>query len=283
MAGRRPPPQRFAALWGRSVTCQLLLTRGVTTWRTHECVHHSIINERWVESRTGASADAEAPPRFPSPSRPGEFHPEPLTEPERIRTSHNPPDDVAHAPTRAVPRLGSTLRRAATQRSEPERRQEWRRGTQSACATSSPKKSGCQTGRRPFRGVESTACREGDPGRWGSSGLAGCRGPVPQMELGPFRCLLVVEWRAPAPGFFPARSAFPVSQAGRRPHLHFPGRQGCSPTFLGLLSRGSALTGFRARTLASYQVQPTTSLGGSFPHWRSAPLGRTEKCGLTLD
>ncbi len=171
MAGRRPPPQRFAALWGRSVTCQLLLTRGVTTWRTHECVHHSIINERWVESRTGASADAEAPPRFPSPSRPGEFHPEPLTEPERIRTSHNPPDDVAHAPTRAVSRLGSTLRRAATQRSEPERRQEWRRGTQSACATSSPKKSGRQTGRRPFRGVESTACREGDPGRWGKLGI----------------------------------------------------------------------------------------------------------------
>jgi hypothetical protein len=33
------------------------------------------------------------------------------------------------------------------------------------------------------------------------------------------------------------------------------------------LSRGSALAGFPTRTLASYQVQPTTSLGGSFPHW----------------
>ena len=33
------------------------------------------------------------------------------------------------------------------------------------------------------------------------------------------------------------------------------------------LSRGSALAGFPARTLASYQVQPTTSLSGSFPHW----------------
>ncbi len=63
-----------------------------------------------------------------------------------IRTSHNPPDDVAHAPTRAVSRLFSTLRRAATQRSEPERRQEWRRGTQSACATSLPKKSGEKCG-----------------------------------------------------------------------------------------------------------------------------------------
>ena len=64
-----------------------------------------------------------------------------------VRISHNPPDDVAHAPTRAalapaVSRLFSTLRRAVTQRSESERRQEWRRGTQSACATSSPKKSG---------------------------------------------------------------------------------------------------------------------------------------------
>jgi hypothetical protein len=33
------------------------------------------------------------------------------------------------------------------------------------------------------------------------------------------------------------------------------------------LSRGSALAGFPARALASYRVQPTTSLGGSFPHW----------------
>ena len=33
------------------------------------------------------------------------------------------------------------------------------------------------------------------------------------------------------------------------------------------LSRGSALAGFPARALASYQVQPTTSSGGSFPHW----------------
>ena len=33
------------------------------------------------------------------------------------------------------------------------------------------------------------------------------------------------------------------------------------------LSRGSVLAGYPARALASYQVQPTTSLGGSFPHW----------------
>jgi hypothetical protein len=33
------------------------------------------------------------------------------------------------------------------------------------------------------------------------------------------------------------------------------------------LSRGSALAGYPTRALASYQVQPTTSLSGSFPHW----------------
>jgi hypothetical protein len=33
------------------------------------------------------------------------------------------------------------------------------------------------------------------------------------------------------------------------------------------LSRGCTLAGFPTRALASYQVQPTTSLGGSFPHW----------------
>ncbi len=41
--------------------------------------------------------------------------------------------DVAHALL--------TLRSGGNTASEPERRQEWRRGTQSACATSLPKKS----------------------------------------------------------------------------------------------------------------------------------------------
>src|SRR4029453_14984450 len=44
------------------------------------------------------------------------------------------------------------------------------------------------------------------------------------------------------------------------------------------LSRGSALADYSARALASYQVQPTTSLGGSFPHWESPPLGAPRKC-----
>src|SRR5260370_35585128 len=38
------------------------------------------------------------------------------------------------------------------------------------------------------------------------------------------------------------------------------------------LSRGFALAGFPARALASYQVQPTTPLSGSFPPWSSSPL-----------
>ena len=90
-----------------------------------------------------------------------------------IRTSHNPPNDVAHAPTSAVSRrLFSTLRLAVAQRSEPERRQQRHRAgaapsgretgggpaatgsvvligflessdaARSACATSLPKKSG---------------------------------------------------------------------------------------------------------------------------------------------
>ena len=63
-----------------------------------------------------------------------------------VRTSHNPPDDVAHAPARPMSRLFPALRRAVTQRSESERRQEWRRGTQSACATSSSKRSGEKCG-----------------------------------------------------------------------------------------------------------------------------------------
>ena len=37
------------------------------------------------------------------------------------------------------------------------------------------------------------------------------------------RCSLVGELRVPAPGFFPVRVAFPVSLAGRRPHLYFRG------------------------------------------------------------
>ena len=57
------------------------------------------------------------------------------------------------------------------------------------------------------------------------------------------RCSLVDEWRDPAPGFFPARAAFPAAWPGRHPQLHFRGLlklhtryslHGCSPTFRGL-------------------------------------------------
>jgi len=75
-------------------------------------------------------------------------------------------------------------------------------------------------------------------------------------------------------GVFPVRAAFPVSQAGRHPHLHFRGLlklhtryglQGCSPTFPWALSRGFALVGFPARALASYPVLPTTPGVGPSP------------------
>ncbi len=88
-------------------------------------------------ARTGPARPSE-PPGSPEDSaeRLSSNHGSVSRASSLVRTSHNPPEDVAHAPTRAVSRLFSTLRRAVTHRSEPERRQEWRRGTQSACATS---------------------------------------------------------------------------------------------------------------------------------------------------
>ena len=62
--------------------------------------------------------------------------------------------------------------------------------------------------------------------------------------------------------------AFSVSQAGRRPSLHFRGllrlhtRYGlfdCSAAQGGLLSRGFGPAGYPAKPLVSYQVLPTTS------------------------
>ena len=48
----------------------------------------------------------------------------------------------------------------------------------------------------------------------------------------------------------------------------------------GKVPLGRALEIWDARKLSS----PTNNyLSGSFPHWRSAPLRRTEKCGLTWE
>ena len=53
--------------------------------------------------------------------------------------------------------------------------------------------------------------------------------------------------------------------------LHRPGRP---------LSQGFVPAGYPTRPPVSYQIKPTTVLGGSFLHWCYAPSGRTEKCGL---
>ena len=87
---------------------------------------------------------------------------------------------------------------------------------------------------------------------------------------------------------FPVHAAFPVTQAGRHPHLHFRGllrlysRYGplnCSTAQSGLCHEAST------RLVAEPSCSSATrsidnSLGGTFLHWRYAPSGRTEKSGL---
>src|SRR5438552_11183380 len=89
---------------------------------------------------------------------------------------------------------------------------------------------------------------------------------------------------------FPVHAAFPVTQAGRRPHLHFRGllrlysRYGpldCSTAQGGLCHEAST------RPVAQPSCSSATrsidnSLGGTFLHWCYAPSGRTEKSGLVL-
>src|ERR1700751_307034 len=68
-------------------------------------------------------------------------------------------------------------------------------------------------------------------------------------------------------GCFPSHAAFPESQAGRRPHLHFRGLlrlhshygpSDCSTAPRRPLSQGFSPEGCPARPLASYQIKPTT-------------------------
>jgi hypothetical protein len=87
-------------------------------------------------------------------------------------------------------------------------------------------------------------------------------------------------------GFFPARAAFPVLEAGRHPRFYFRGLlklhshyglQGCSPTLLWALSRGFTLTGFPIRALASYRIQPTTIRMGPSPTGNPRLWGALQK------
>jgi hypothetical protein len=81
-------------------------------------------------------------------------------------------------------------------------------------------------------------------------------------------------WRAPAPGSSQTALAFPERTAGRHPHLSFRGLlklharyslRSCSPTYSGLLSRGSDPASYPAEPLVSYQGIPTTPCVGPSP------------------
>src|SRR5258707_353528 len=137
------------------------------------------------------------------------------------------------------------------------------------------------TGRRPFwRRSGPRPPANPEPPSLTQTTFPTCRAHYPG---GPDQVL--VGWRVARsrPGFFPVLRGFlPCSCCLRR----YPGR----PAFTSLisrppqashalrpaallthhtwaLSRGFALTSFPAGGLASYQVEPATSLGGFFPHW----------------
>ena len=87
---------------------------------------------------------------------------------------------------------------------------------------------------------------------------------------------------------FPVHAAFPVSEAGRHPQLHFRGllrlhsRYGpldCSTAQGGLCYEASARPVTRpSRSSATRSID--NSLGGIFLHWCYTPSGRTQKSGL---
>src|SRR4051812_48611207 len=85
-------------------------------------------------------------------------------------------------------------------------------------------------------------------------------------------------------GCFPVCTAFPETQAGRRPRLHFRGllrlhsRYGLSDCSI---ARGDLCHEASARWVAPPNRSSATSatdnsLGGTFLHWQTAPPGRTE-------
>src|SRR3954468_8331812 len=89
-------------------------------------------------------------------------------------------------------------------------------------------------------------------------------------------------------GCFPVCTAFPETQAGRRPRLHLRGllrlhsRYGLSDCSI---ARGDLCHEASARWVAPPNRSSATSatdnsLGGTFLHWQTAPSGRTEFFGL---
>ena len=98
--------------------------------------------------------------------------------------------------------------------------------------------------------------------------------------------------RAGAPvGCFPARAAFPVSQAGRRPRFPLRGllrlttRYGlpaCSPSFPWTLSPGFRPANCSATLLVSFPAYRQLHRWVPSSHRVSAPKRRTEKSGLVV-
>src|SRR4029450_3913133 len=91
-------------------------------------------------------------------------------------------------------------------------------------------------------------------------------------------------------GCLPVCPAFPETQAGRRPRLHFRGllrlysRYGLSDCSI---ARGDLCHEASARWGAPPNRSSATSatdnsLGGTFLHWQTAPSGRTEETGVSL-
>src|SRR5258706_12465045 len=134
--------------------------------------------------------------------------------------------------------------------------------------------SDAQTGRRPFwrRSGPRPPANPGPPSLTQAT-FSACRSQYPG---GPDQVL--VGWRVARSraGFFPCPYCLPrlgdgsastslLSRPAQASHALRPAELLTHHTWA--LSRGFALAGFPARALASYQVQPTTSLGGSFPHW----------------
>jgi len=88
-------------------------------------------------------------------------------------------------------------------------------------------------------------------------------------------------------GYFPVGTAIPVSQAGRRPRLHFRGllrlhsRYGlrCSAVHDGLCHKALARPVTGLCPLSATRLTDN-HLGGTRTHRWYAPLGRTEKSRL---
>lgn len=87
---------------------------------------------------------------------------------------------------------------------------------------------------------------------------------------------------------FPAHAAFPISQPGRHPLLHFRGLLRLHSRY-GPLDRSAAQGGLCHEASTQPVTRPSRSsatrpidnyLGGTFLHWCYAPSGRTERCGL---